>query len=140
MADLDEHDASGSTFGPGYVYIFVDKSGWKIQYKIGMTTRTVEERLDEIRRTNPNAKIMLDNSFFEAAEANGAETAAQKAVQEELGMVKVARNATDWFYNPQEASEEYIRDVVDRAVALHNDMKYQAAWGLWQNKFELKKL
>lgn len=104
--------AAGRWKGEGSVYVMQDDD----QYKIGCSIDP-DRRLGEIKRDRPDAQLVFDTS---AKEMNTAETAAQTAVQDQLGMEKAARNATDWFNNPQGATTEEVKNVVQEAVTQHN--------------------
>ena len=106
--------AAGRWAGPGFVYCMRDGD----YYKIGCS-REPRRRLEEIRRQRGRSDITLICEVG-AHDMRDAETAAQQGVQSQLGMVKTARNATDWHTNPCGYSEDNIIRVIKRSVENHN--------------------
>jgi len=106
--------SAGSATGEGFVYVM--KNGQ--QFKFGCS-KDPDERLKQIRSQEGHEDTTLVEKFS-ADQMRDAETAAQQAVKDKLGMTKVARTATDWFNNPNNATEKEIIEVVKRAVSSHN--------------------
>ncbi|KAL3857226.1 hypothetical protein ACJMK2_011918 [Sinanodonta woodiana] len=104
--------AAGRHKGQGYVYVMEDENQKRV--KIGCS-RDPERRAIQIGAT------LID--YIEADEMNGAETAAQHAVENELKMEKVERCATDWYKLPKGVTSRDVLMVVKRAVKKHNKPK-----------------
>ncbi|KAL3857202.1 hypothetical protein ACJMK2_011894 [Sinanodonta woodiana] len=105
---------AGGHHGPGFVYVMHDPG--LNQVKIGYSGNPAD-RLTAIQRDRP-ATILVDQ--VHANEMNRAETAAQHAVEEHLGMQKIARNATDWYTLPRNVTVIQVLDRVRRAVHSFN--------------------
>ena len=101
----------------GYVYV-MHAGG---NYKIGCS-KNPEESLREIQQEEKNDSIELVK-HFRADVMNGAKTAAQEAVQKNLGVVKDPERggATDWFVGNDNVTLKEICKVVEDAVMEHNE-------------------
>ena len=113
--------AAGRWFGPGNVYLIHDPL--VSAYKIGCTNNP-DRRLAEVRRNENNQNLQLFD-YIQANERNRAETAAQQAVRQSLGLVKdpTRGGATDWFVpGPQSVyvTPQQVFTVATQAVIEHN--------------------
>ncbi|KAL3857197.1 hypothetical protein ACJMK2_011889 [Sinanodonta woodiana] len=105
---------AGRHHGPGFVYVMHDR--YLNQVKIGYSGNPAE-RLIDIQREHPGTILV---GQVHANEMNRAETAAQHAVERNLGMQKVARNATDWYNLPHNVTVQEVLERVRLAVFYHN--------------------
>jgi hypothetical protein len=103
--------ASGRHSGRGYVYIMkIDRT----KLKVGCS-KNPDNRLSEIRRHDPSAILFKTNY---ADEMNGAETAAQKAI-EKIGNQRVQPHS-DYFKKNPKISWDEIAKAAANAVYGHN--------------------